>query len=547
VSRFKVKFRKLVPISDRFRELRDKMRDYGSPDKIPESVLKELDYVRVSVEGLTQLVPVEQQDSLVDTKEKPIIRTLPEKYEKGLGFEQIIFYTPKNNIIEPTANRKFILSKLESLNDARYGDVFGYVDAKREAFADTALDSLEGTVDEWLLSTACGFFTHAHKKFTVNEDIKYPYNPESDNHVLSQQEATMLLEMLDAYKASAGDPDHYRKLLVGLWIGFEPHYNFLNSKGLADFYDEPEDDLSRESIYISSDFIGALKEYLISKELKDIADKWPQQEITVPEALVYLKNMLANSQAISDLKNSLTDLIKQQKNKGLIQEERNILSTEISKIKENLKLKKRQVQCIIDYFSLPEIMAKYYKSKVSEIQKNLVPRQSSGAMQITIDGTYDKDKDTDPGTFCDDCTAGKPLPFAETNLPVYNLKVYAENVHIGNIYLVEAGDGQKRIWHLDAIQIRSRLIDWDVFPETLANALGEAAEQQGVAYITINNSRFLVSNYDYVGDAFLKYCDTDDRTPIIYPENPDPNKYSSFQGNDNGRVLWQNKKTKEES
>ena len=372
-----------------------------------------------------------------------------------------------------------------------------------------------------------------------------PHNPEIGDISFMKHEAIKLLEDLDAYKASAGDPDFYSKLVVGPWIGYGvPYYKYLESKGRADFYNEPpEDDPSRESIYISSDFIVAIKDYLISKGLNDIADNWPQQEITVPEALVYLKNMLTNSKSISDLKKSLTNLKEKQDNKGLSQEERIDLSKDISVIKDELNLKIRQVQCLIDYFSLPEIMAKYYKSKVSKIQKYLVPRQSSGAMQITIDGTYDKEKDTNPGTFCDDCTVNKPLPFAETNLPVYNLKVYSENVHIGNIYLVEAGDGQQRIWHLDAIQIRSRQIDWDVFPESMAKALGVAAELQGVAYITINTSRSsLVSNIDYVGDAFLKYCDTDDRIRIIYPENPDPDKYSSFQGNDEGIVLWKNSK-----
>lgn len=113
---------------------------------------------------------------------------------------------------------------------------------------------------------------------------------------------------------------------------------------------------------------------------------------------------------------------------------------------------------------------------------------------------------------------------------------------MGNIYLLVTTNPEGEVvWHLDAIQIPA-LIDWDKAVEQMLEGLGEQAKKKGVKYITVNQESSLISNYNYIGDAFMAYT-KNSNSPKIRISLPQVNTeiYSEFQGNGDAYVVWENK------
>lgn len=228
--------------------------------------------------------------------------------------------------------------------------------------------------------------------------------------------------------------------------------------------------------------------------------------------------------------------------------ERQSLSEGLSNLKKEFKDIKKIIKGVADYFDIPRLAGAALKKEIKDLQKELIiVRDGDTSLELVLDGKLDVKKDADPGAMAGDCTEGRPLPFDVPSVPVYNIKVYEKegDNHIGNIYLLATtADESQKIWHLEAIQIPNRRIDWANFPASLVSALVQQAEQQDVKAITINTTKPTISNFDYIADAFLDYVNAHGSaypsSPIVdYPSNPDRDIYSSFQGSGLTYSLWQ--------
>lgn len=187
---------------------------------------------------------------------------------------------------------------------------------------------------------------------------------------------------------------------------------------------------------------------------------------------------------------------------------------------------------MLDYYRLPEIAADIYRRRIKAVQDLLVSKgdQEDSKVLITLDGTPDPVKDLDPGTLSGDCTAGSPLPFNDPNIPVYNVKVFQNDAHIGNIYLLYSHTSSKKpVWHLEAIQIPRARLDWHAAIPAFIDGLLIEATKKGVEAITINKEDKKISNYDYISKAALEYAERSASSEYIDIPNVTKEGYSSFQ------------------
>jgi len=192
-------------------------------------------------------------------------------------------------------------------------------------------------------------------------------------------------------------------------------------------------------------------------------------------------------------------------------------------LSSQLKESEQILAGVIEYYSMPNITATLFDRGIEEFQKKLVRGSKENTEEVfTLDGTPNDELDRNPGKMSGDCTDGLPLPFGDPNIPLFNIKVFkGEGNHMGNIYLLETQDEEKRqVWHLDAIQVPAS-VDWDKFIKTFFDALFAEAEKKGVAGITVNDESHHISNYDYISKAVLDYLEKsgiDETIKIDYPK-----------------------------
>lgn len=208
---------------------------------------------------------------------------------------------------------------------------------------------------------------------------------------------------------------------------------------------------------------------------------------------------------------------------------------------------------MIQYYNLPDLLADIIKRKIKKLQDFLVAgRGHEEGVVLYLDGRPNPDLDDDPGAISGDCTEGAPLPFAEPNVPVYNVKVFSGDTrHIGNIYLLvtstDTGTDSLSVWHLDAIQIPEYRVDWlEAIPQII-NAIGSEAEKKDIDMITVNDNEIAISNYDYISEAVeaiwkqqgAKTTEInmhDEETASILEDG----EYSQLQGKGYARIIWEN-------
>lgn len=175
---------------------------------------------------------------------------------------------------------------------------------------------------------------------------------------------------------------------------------------------------------------------------------------------------------------------------------------------------------------------------VKKLEDTLIPSTTQSTYTFSVDPLPDKERDKDPGAVSGDCTEGKPLPFAHPQLQ--NLKVYEDQNHIGNIYLLSAEDGEgKAVWLLDAIQIPKKL-DWKETLPGFRDALGTQAQKAGVHAIYVNDSSERISNYDYIGDVLEQELPEAPLTKVDIPKAllAQYEGYSTLQTGQQYRTLW---------
>lgn len=206
----------------------------------------------------------------------------------------------------------------------------------------------------------------------------------------------------------------------------------------------------------------------------------------------------------------------------------------------------RLIEGLAQYVTQYELVRRYYEKAFTKIVESIVRVKKGGSNTVVyyLDATPDPEYDNDPGRISGDCTEGKPLPFADPNTPVYNVKVLNEEKrHVGNIYLLEtrtSGSQEEKVWHLEAIQIPG-LIDWKKSLPYFVEKIAAEALKKDVKHLTVNFEKELISNYDYIQDAVFEY--TGGKSPetsfIKLPEVKSV-RCSDFQGTGEVRSLWHN-------
>lgn len=527
-------------------------REYGGVDNIPIDVLTTIGYVRDEVLVAGALTNVYRPKEKPARHSKPeniekIPTDLHEKYSSALPFESVKFDTPAGGDVIVTIERATVCRELGELWIDEYSEV------PQKILNSTELHTLRGTNFEWLMKTALDYIKNFGGGFTTfpEREIIPPHNPADGTDLWSdKQEINKLLEALDKYKAKAGDPDSYRLFNNKIPPFWTMEMRYAESGGASD--EELEDfdvvlisDEAKTKADAGELLMGTLeqvKEFLIAKGLAEFAEEMPER-MTIDDARMFFNDAKTKLRAQTKRVNPI-DI----SDHNLNDDGKKLAAVERARRKQDFKAKLNTLQQLIDMFSLSEYIAAYFRKRVDKIQKYFTKTKSAGEVSVTIDAKYDPVKDRDPGSFSEDCTEGKPLPFEDLGVPVYNLKVYAEGQYVGNIYLVTVLDenGQKT-WHIEAVQVKSRSIDWDSFPANFVNLMSQKANEQGIGQITINHISHQVSNYDYIGKAFTKYArggDNDEELSetvhVLYPDNPNPGRYSDFQGTGEALVLWKN-------
>lgn len=226
------------------------------------------------------------------------------------------------------------------------------------------------------------------------------------------------------------------------------------------------------------------------------------------EARELINSELVDNEAKRDFKKREKEW--QEKRKTVTSEaEIHSLYVERTALKEELKTKLRPLQGVDIFLNLPREYSRSSLAKIKDVEQLLLVKATDGKTTYELDTKADAIVDKNAGVVSGDCTVGEGLAFnASTGLR--NVKVRKNGLHIGNIYLLQttASGSDKKVWHIDAVQIPDRTIDWSEFPEVLIDTFSKLAEQNDVDMLTINASQHHVSNYDYISRGFMEYLGT---------------------------------------
>lgn len=304
-------------------------------------------------------------------------------------------------------------------------------------------------------------------------------------------------------------------------------------------------DLSTPLQVISHLFEKLLYEYGLEKQVLGLSDT---------DSLESLRSKIISLTNDNEITKALSDQEKELKAKlrAASDEERIILSGKIKSVKQDKKIVKQILAGMQQFLDQPSQVAQSIKRIMDDIQNSLtISGDGSDTVVFRLDGRPNDKLDSDPGAISGDCTAGSPLPFSEPSVPVYNIKVYLGDTHIGNMYLLQTTDAQDKnikVWHLDAIQIPSQRVDWSKGTiQNLLNSLTSEAEKKGVSQITVNANLPQISNYEYISNGIYEYWTAvagRKATYIDIPDNPNTDKYSDFQCSGYAHILWQQPSSK---
>ena len=225
-------------------------------------------------------------------------------------------------------------------------------------------------------------------------------------------------------------------------------------------------------------------------------------------------------------------------------EQKRAQSMELQSLRKAVDSQQCMLRGLAKLLDLYSVFAHALNQEINKVQRHLVRSAKDQEIdaEFFLDGRPNEVLDKDPGEMSGDCTKGKPLPFAESDIPLYNIKILDnQRNHVGNAYLLVAHSlAGKKVWYLDATQIPGNL-DWAQSATLFRDALADAAKQKGIDFITINKGSQHVSNYDYVADALLQLTqEFGGATITIEKPSVDTRQYSDFQGDDEVLVIWKN-------
>lgn len=554
---------------ERLQSMIDLTKKFGGSGLIPEEDLTAIGYVRrISEDGMVRLMPVERFEELAQKDpdwEKPLKnRELPfgriavelptsERSFRFIPGSQRQLLSERLQAVEsvlyPTRNwdndivlgpldlvpsrlhnlRTFVLDFLNSLDSLKIFDEEISEDDVRSGVIEFILGTLSDRGDPELGDPN----EFSHREFQMEYSGM-------DGSVSSPDSRQMFDELTrlggyytdqDELEKSFRDNLKKETLSPGRRENEPELTHFLEKQGILTYADFIQYAFPRYLEFVGLPEIG--EAVAAAPQLDTIANKLQQKDIS------------DNSRtAEQELRRAL---------KTATPDERNVLSKRLKEL-EDAKKKRKQIRLgVIDYFSSSNLYIDVVRRRIKETQDFLISgRDQKGHDLFYLDATPNEELDKDPGVVSGDCTIGKPLPFDRQDLPIYNVKVFAEgDQHVGNLYLLVTNTSSRaresrKVWHFDAMQVPRSGINWKEGIVGMVGVLAKEAEQKGVDAITANSEIHHISNYDYIAHAVESYWGGHGRqiVRVTIPEVNDSD-HSSLQGTGQAIVLWSKEKLSE--
>lgn len=536
---------------------------YGGIDNIPEDELEKIGYYRSGPGSITKLgfetakdlfeangfkfskeksdkIPFERIDIAL-VVESQATRYLDEEESKKVlnaiqeNFSSLYNKSPKSFLqenIDKSSFFKLWSFILEDLKQNEEGRVGGDREISSLLVEDVFFYEPQRMVD------GLSSFLYVDG-FGPGGSISRLYDYYDDDLVISRQGAQKLLIDLERVRGQSADVGELEK-------SFEDYLqrNIFENDDSYEFIDDLIKYLEDNQLFTNFDlakhiFIKFLRKNNFDDLAEELALVRDRKDLII--TLDNYKNTLS-----PDLHQEEIELKKKFSNSS--PEEKSDISVRLKEIKKIRQFRKHILNGLKEWVNYPRLLAGEVNKAVRDSQNLLISSGpgNKGEIDLTLIGTPDIKLDTDPGALSGDCTKGRPLPFADHEIPVFNIKVFKFEKHVGNIYLLvteafsSEGAAEDKVWHLDAIQIPSNFIWEPEHVKILVEALSIKALEKDITFITTNTEDVLISNYDYISSAVLEFQKTKNLPPLhIRLPSIDDGRFSNFQGDSLALILWQ--------
>ncbi|HSX16409.1 MAG TPA: hypothetical protein VLF40_06465 [Candidatus Saccharimonadales bacterium] len=548
------------PLRERMERLRELMHAAGGADNIPDEALAEIGYARHydTETSLTRLLPVERlggmtvgeyvqvHESAHEADTPPFGRIGCRVETRDMAYDTALIPAELNNRIQVLWGRLWSLLDVDLLQEVTGNDslLLTY-----EADASYRMQTPEGVrylhrpgLPGLLLGKGPGM----DGILPTDTDGVYGLL-ELDNGAesYSTEHLDGIWQSLERYKARLTDVDELEKR-IDRGLG---NFRFDEDAYLEeDMYQEldpaafPGDSQAERFAFGLRGFAAQLTDYGFGDVAGQLVGVTSIAEVRKVLAAAdggsaVARDFKQREKALRALRATLTD-----------QEDINQFNRDLQALRAARKAAMAPLRATATYFDLPRLFAQFARREFESVQGVMTRKGHASAGVLELDGGPDAVLDADPGAFSGDCTEGRPLPFGQ-GVGVHNIKVRLDGKHTGNVYLLATTDSAGRsVWHLDAVQIPAYGIDWERFPAVFTALLATEAHSNEVSAITVNSVWHLISNYDYIGKAFLQYVraisggskiSSDRVAEVVFPETSDLIGTSDFQGRGNTQlVLW---------
>lgn len=541
-------------IEESFSKISELKEQYGNLDSIPEEELSDIGYSRVAEGHIAPNNLIEKREIEAEVEINGV-ESLNEK-NKRAPFGRIEVIIPEGNVERRLKNLSSRESREEFWFEVRYKlkkedikDKFSKKNINLSEFHDLYTNFIEKSEKKIAGNGTTNIFSISFTRDSFEYDIEEIIQDEKDKlgDLLFQDGSSKgIYRQLERTKSVLSDTDRLEEMYK------DDLNNKINIKGhLHKEYQKK----NNFSTYLEGNI------HFMTLLLKE--KDFPIAALELNECKTYEKaKLLVNQELFGKKDNFDSKLINEEKElksqiKSSSIENKKIINERLKDISNVKKDKKKIVEGIRGFFDIPKIYGEILKKEISNIQKSITTNNGRTKDELTeltfhLDAKIDPRYDEDPGKVSGDCTEGHPLPFLEPSIPTYNVKVFDEtDEHVGNIYLLETTGGNihnnwEKVWHLDAIQIPKKFVDWDKGIKNIIQSIGKEAEKKDIDAITINSKEEAesISNYDFIRDAAIKNIIGVVPISINIPD-VDNDKYSNFQGSGAmADLVWMSEKNK---
>ncbi len=524
-------------------QLMDLMRQYGSIKNIPDETLLAIGYMRTENGQISSVKAVHEQ---IETARRG--NTMENK-TTNKPFGEIAVRLTKTEIMtrrlkRDETKRLYHLTDYETVRNSMKIFLENNDDIRyfKEEFIKFLNDQTSFNIsDVETFSKMCDFLMSLsmpnYESIACEMNIAQYY----DEGIIPTEESAHLLSIVNRSKGILCDRERSRQELLE---SVDPEDEGRLGYPIINISDPAETYLKENGCTTLTETILYLcHQFLLSQGFSIVA--------TIIQSCHSLTEMQKKLMAIKkdELPDGLEEIRLQREMRSLSLEEKRSQSDRLKRLKKSVE-KQRHIILGMANFFLPDILeVNFFHALIKKIQNILIASKTTDETgDFYLDSTPNDELDKDPGVISGDCTAGRPLPFGNPDIPVYNVKIYdAERKHIGNIYLLVTTDNNDNLyWHLEAIQIPED-IDWNTSAGAFIDRIAEEAQKQNIQGITINAEDGTISNYDFIESAMRKLHQerTLEDTEIMIPNFDNTNgRYSNFQGDGHVLLLWQKENEK---